>query len=92
MKDIAEADIEKETVNDGVTRREENWTQGLWQWRKLQVEEENEMLSHGLWSCTVQVGVGCWKQRKKLVGEVYELKQTQWVIQIRIRIERSIDI
>jgi hypothetical protein len=45
-----------------------------------------------LWSCTVQVGIGCWKQRKKLVGEVYELKQTQWVIQIRIRIERSIDI
>ena len=31
MKDMAEADIEKETVNDGVTRREENWTQGLWQ-------------------------------------------------------------
>ena len=24
--------------------------------------------------------------------EVYELKQTKWVIQIRIRIERSIDI
>jgi len=45
-----------------------------------------------LWSCTVQVRVGCWKQQKKLVGEVYELKQTQWVIQIRIIIERSIDI
>ena len=92
MKGAAEADIEEETVNGGVTQREENRKQSVWQWRKLHVEEENEMLSHGLWSCTVQVRVGCWKQRKKLVGEVYELKQTQWVIQIRIRIERSIDI
>jgi len=92
MKGAAEADVEKETVNEGVTQREENQTQSVWQWRKLQVEEENEMLSHGLGSCAVQVGIGCWKQRKKLVGEVDELKQTQWVIQIRKRIERSIDI
>ena len=47
MKGTAEADIEEETVNGGVTQREENRKQSVWQWRKLQVEEENEMLSHG---------------------------------------------
>ena len=47
MKGAAEAGIEKETVNEGVTQREENRTQSVWQWRKLYVEEENEMLSHG---------------------------------------------
>jgi len=48
MKSAAEADIEEETVNGGVTQREENQTQSVWQRRKLHVEEENEMLSHGL--------------------------------------------
>jgi hypothetical protein len=31
MKGAAEADIEEETVNEGVTQREENRTQSLWQ-------------------------------------------------------------
>jgi len=48
MKDAAEADIEEETVNGGVTQREKERKQGVWQRRKLHVEEENEMLSHGL--------------------------------------------
>ena len=47
MKGAAEAGIEEETVNEGVTQREGSRTQSVWQRRKLQVEEENEMLSHG---------------------------------------------
>jgi len=31
MKDAAESDIEEETVNGGVTRREENQAQSVWQ-------------------------------------------------------------
>lgn len=31
MKGAAEAHIEEETVNEGVTRREENQTQSVWQ-------------------------------------------------------------
>jgi hypothetical protein len=31
MKGAAEAGIEEETVNEGVTQREENRTQSLWQ-------------------------------------------------------------
>jgi len=31
MKGAAEADVEKETVNEGVTQREENQTQSVWQ-------------------------------------------------------------